>query len=363
MTKTTFNRAELVRIANLVKPALASTPHIPALVHICFDGESAEAYNDVAAIRVRADLGVKRLIPGDLLIRALGGLGAESIVFSQGDDDALVLKSGRSTVKLPTLPLDKFPLRWPSEKPYQVELTDSMLRGIERCLLSVGKDPKRPAHMGVTLDFNDDGCAVLYSTDNVTISRFQTEDEVKLPGDAPVILPKFFCEQLVVLSKAFPEAARTLLLRDGSIEATFGEDDAALLTRTPVDMQPMDFPTVFEKHCPAKWLGKAMFPIPDGLDGALARALLILASDPNPVTELKVTGTSDMTLVSGGNDGQSDDDLDAGDFNIGITGTFKVDPAKLARGAKVTSLMGISQKVTVLASSDSDFVHIIAHVS
>ena len=160
---------------------LATQAYIPALTHIQFDGEYATTYNDISAISVRAKVDVEACLPGDLLIRALNSFGAENIAFQQGPkDDSLVISSGRSKLKLPVLPLSAFPYEAPdTKKASEIVLDHSILKGIERCLLSVGNDPTHPAQMGVTLDADDKGNAVLFSTDNFTISRYQTKSKIE----------------------------------------------------------------------------------------------------------------------------------------------------------------------------------------
>jgi len=147
--KTSTNREALVKAAAAVRPALATQAFIPALQHILFDGNFATAYNDIAAISVRCKADVERLLPGELLIKALGAFGAEQIIFQEGKDGALVLSSGRSKLTLPTLAPEAFPLVWPKAADGdEIELDHSILKGIERCLISVGNDPTHPAMMG-----------------------------------------------------------------------------------------------------------------------------------------------------------------------------------------------------------------------
>jgi len=361
MSKNTIDRAYLTRVANLVKPALAAQPYVPALVHILFKGDVAIAYNDVSAIRVAApEIGLDRCVPGDMLIRALGSFTAETLAVSRGDGDALVLKSGRSTVKVPTLAPDKFPLTWPTDEPVAAELkiTDDVLAGVSACLLSVGKDATRPAHLGVTLDRDDDGFAILFSTDNTTLSRYQTATKVKLPGDAPVIMPRFFCEQLVALCKVFPKVPRMLLLRDGSLEGEIGEE-ASVFTKTPVDLQPADFPKIFSKFCDVKKLDLA--PIPDSLDAALGRALLVLSGEVVPKTVI-TEGADHLLLKSASDLGESEDRC-TWESAGGASGAVTVNPALVARGAKACSMMGLTDRVTILADADLNFVHLVAHLA
>lgn len=363
MTDKTTNREALVKIAGLVRPALSNQAYIPALTHIRFDGDTATAYNDVSSISVRSAVDVQRCVPGELLIRALGSFGGENIAFQEGKDNSIVLVSGRSKVKLPTLDVKDFPFHLDVDRAEGVEvlLDASIKRGIERCLMSVGNDPTHPAQMGVTLDVDSKGCAVLFSTDNFTISRFQTKEKIELPGDAPVIMPTFFCEQLVSLGKTFKDEACTLVIMADGLLAVFGKS-GSLFTKTLVDLEPLDFPRIMEKHCKLAKLKAMVSPIPDGFDGALGRAMLVLSGEVDKVTTI----TPDVDVIKLSSSSAMGDSDDSMAFTIPEDGPdkpFHVDPSLLARGAKVCASMALLDKVVVLTDADVNFVHLVAHCS
>lgn len=357
--KATVNRLSLIKAATLVRPALATQDYIKALTHIQFDGEYATSHNDISAISVRFRLDVQRCIPGELLIKALGSFGAEQIMVQEGKDGAMLLSSGRSKLKVPTLPVEDFPFEWPgSNDAYVVELDRAIMRGIERCLISVGTDPTHAAQMGVTLDADEKGRAVLFSTNNFTVSRYQTQSNISLPGDAPVILPRFFCEQLVVLTKAYPEDEPDLILHDGALMVVFGKS-AKLFTKTPVDLQPLDFPAIFSKHLKLEGLKNKLAIIPDSFDAAFERALLVLAGELDKATKVTVTGDQ-IKLSSGSALGDSDDVMA---FDGDPVDAFHTDPSLVLRATKSCALLGFTAKATVLADADANFVHLIAHCS
>lgn len=358
---TATNREALVKITTLVRPALASQAYIPALTHIKFDGEYAITYNDISSISVRCPVEVERCIPGDLLIRALGSFGCEQIMFQEGKDGALTLSSGRSKIKLPTLPLTSFPFVLDeSSGDFEFDLDASILKGIERCLVSVGNDPTHPAQMGVTLDVDAKSNAVLYSTDNFTISRFQTKTKIKLPGDSPVILPTFFCEQAVSLCKTFKEEQPVLVLLAGGLMLELGKS-AKLFTKTLTDLEPLDFPRIVEKHCKLASLKDMLLPIPDAFDGALSRALLVLSGEVDKTTKI-TCATETVKLNSSSGMGDSDDSMPF-DGQDAPQEPFFVDPGLLARAAKVCASMTFLPKVVVLADADAQFIHLVAHCS
>ena len=357
--KTTTNREALVKIANLVRPALSTQAYIPALKHIKFDGKYATTYNDVAGIAVRCEIEVNRCLPGETLIKALASFGAESIMIQQSSDAAVVLSSGRSKLKLPTMAPADFPFALPTEEAPEIDIDAAMLKGIERCLLSVGNDPTHPAQMGVTLDVDGNGHAVLYSTDNYTVSRYQTKSKIDLPADTPVIMPTFFCEQLVSLSRAFPDKEIVMVMMAGALLVEIG-NSARVFTKTISDLLPLDFPRIIEKHFKLAGLKDQLSMIPDSFDASLGRALLVLSGEVDKSTKITLSNES-LRMSSTSSMGDSDDSMTFdGD---GKAEPFFIDPSLILRASKVCGLIGFLPKVVVMADPDAVFVHLVAHCS
>lgn len=360
--KQALNREALIKVTNLIKPAVSTTNYIPALTHIMFDGEWATAYNDISAISVRIDTDVDACLPGELLTRTLASFSAEKIMF-QSTGNEMVVSSGRSKIKMPILPSKDFPLKWPDlKKGAELEIDANVIKGIERCLVSVGTDPTHPAQMGVTLDVDGKGHAVLFSTDNFTVSRFQTKTEVSLPGDAPVILPTFFCQQLMILAKAFPEAEVTVLSFPGVIVAEIGKS-ATLLTKTLVDVEPLDFHRIINKHVPNLGdLPDLSSTIPDGWEGAFSRALLVLGGEVDKAT--KLTASADLLkLASSSAMGEANEALDweGGEHT---TDPFYIDPSLVMRASKACSSVYLGPAAMVMTDGQkAGFLHLIAHCS
>jgi DNA polymerase III sliding clamp (beta) subunit (PCNA family) len=361
--KTATNREALIKVANLVRPALASAAYIPSLTHIRFDGDYATAYNDVSAISVRAKVDVVACLPGELLIKTLNSFGAESLLFQEAPkEQALVISSGRSKMKLPTLNLAAFPLELPDPETAEVILLDaSILKGIERCLVSIGNDPTHPAQMGVTLDVDSKSMAVLFSTDNFTISRYQTKSKIDLPGDSPLILPSFFCQQLVALNKAFPEDDMDLLIFPGALLVEFGKS-ARLFTKTLVDLEPLDFPKIVGKHCKLESLKDKLAVIPDSWDASFNRALLVLSGEVDKLTKVTV-GDGVIKLKSTSSLGDSDDAMSFDGEGGDVSEPIHLDPSLVVRASKVCGLMNFGEKVLTLSDQESQFIHLIAYCS
>ena len=358
-----INREHLSKIAAMVKPAIATQAYIPALTHIKFDGEFATAYNDVSAIIVRAEVDVEICIPGDLLIRALNSFGAESLAIQKPEKEhSVVLSSGRSKLKMPVLPLSAFPFELPEAEGTEIVLDASIIKGIERCLMSVGTDQTHPAQMGVTMEADSKGCAVLYSTDNFTISRCQTKTKIELPGDTPIILPTFFCQQLVALSKSFAEEETVLIVQPGALLVEFGKN-AKLFNKTLVDLEPLDFPRIFDKHCKISKLKERLGKIPDNWDSSFNRAMLVLSGEVDKVTRVHV-GDEVTKLHTSSSMGNSDDIVNTeGDQEEAPEDVFYIDPSLVLRASKTCGSMVFNASALALADADTTFIHLIAYCS
>jgi DNA polymerase III sliding clamp (beta) subunit (PCNA family) len=359
--KNSIKREDLLKAAQLVRPALASQSFIPALTHIKFDGKRATAYNDVASISVKALVEVQRCVPGELLIKALTSFGGSELLIQEGKDGSILLSSGRSKLKLPTLANSAFPFNQDLDGT-EIPLDAEVVKGIERCLLSVGNDPTHPAQMGVTLESDSKGKAVLYSTDNFTISRYQTKANIELPGNVPIILPTFFCEQMAILAKTFKDEPMVLVAMPGGLLVEFGES-ARLFTKTLVDLEPLDFPRIIERHCKLGGLKSQLREIPTAFDGALNRALLVLSNEVDKSTKFTVTQKA-LTMVTTSTMGDSDDSMEhKPDPELFPDDDFFVDPALLARASKACVQIAFMDKVIVMADTDSKFIHLVAHCS
>lgn len=353
---TTIARTSLLRIANLVKPTLANAAYIPAYTHILFANGRALTHNDIAGLSVKASIGVDRCVPGDLLIKSLASFSGEQVAMTYNPDTSVLLvSSGRAKLSLPTLPPSSFPFEMPNDAGHDILITKDMLKGIEHCLMSVGKDDKHPSAMGVTMDTSEGAACVMYSTDNYTISRYATSSAIDLPGNTPVILPTFFCEQLLMLSRAWPGESVLLFLLPGALVAEVG-DEAVLFHKMLVDTSPLDFARVVERVCDPD--NVKVQPVPLSMDSAISRALLVVNSDSKR-TKFYV-GDDKVQLKSESKMADAEDEMDfktEGRDRV----IFSTDPSLVARALKHCSHISFSSKAVLLTDGDS-FLHIIAHM-
>lgn len=364
-----INREALLRLVNLVRPALSTQDYIPAFKTIRFADRYATAYNDILGIKIElpsSALSLGLCLPGEMLIKTLSSFNAESVMLQPSDKDgSLLITSGRSKIKLPTIPAKNFVFAEPDGKAPTFNLDDDMLTGIQLCLVGVSNDPTRPATQGVTLEVDGKGRAVLFSTDNATISMYRTRSKLKLPGDAPVIMPKLFCEQLVVLVKAFPKSNIELELHPGAIVGYVLDEDekekAVIFTKTVADLEPLDFLSIVAKHIKVEDLAEDVDEIPTTFDAAFERALLVLSSEVDKAT--KITFSKDgLRLHSTSALGEADDSIELDSKQMPAEG-FHIDPSLVIRGCKSCTHLGFYSRVLALTNKNATFVHLISHSS
>lgn len=352
----TLSRNTLLAALNLLKPALASQPYVPAFTHFAFTPGKITATNGQVAIQVQYDHDLSCCLPGDMLVRALGTLpaGSDVIIKPHGKDaNAMRLVSGRTDLKLPFLPLLYFPFDWDRDlhaKPWTCEFTQEMLDGLDRCLVAVGNNIALPAQMGVTLDAVG-GLAVLFSTDDNTMSRFTTKDPLVLAAGAPVLLPTTLCHLGVTLAKAYPDSAVDLLVYDAAAVISVGV--AQVMHKVGFNPVPLDYPGAFERLL--KSAGTRV-TIPAGWDAALQRALLVPGTNTDKVTRFS-QDSHGLHMTSTSQTGESVDVLDCKPC---LEGTADVDPVLLLRGSKTATTMAFGDKCVALMDHDGTFTHLVS---
>lgn len=351
-----LNREDLLKTATLLRPALAVQSYIPAYQHIRFGEGVAVAYNDIMGVSLTCDAGkaIKACVPGEPLLRVLSSFNTKTVdLLMKGD--TLHIKSGRSTVKLPTLPYEDFTARNEMPKDCSAHvLHEPITDGIRQCLQFSGSgSAAHPSTLGVTIQ-SEDGCVVLYATDDATITASHTGVEAEVPR---TLLPGFFCEQLLSMRKSLRGAAQLLI----TPKALFVDFEAGVVfTKTQPAAEPLDFPRVMERCVDRQFLEEDAGPIPADLEAALQRAIMVVQSSRRPRTRVMFNG-SNMELLSEGDVGHSEDALPY--EGRPALDQFSVDPHILARALKVCDAMAVGKEALVLMTEDAQFLHLISYLS
>lgn len=349
-----IKRADLLDALNTVKPALGKAVFVPVLSHFNFSGSHVTAYDDSIAISVPCELDINCAVPGDVFLRLLGSLTAESVSLGL-DAGTLLVKAGKSRLKVPTLPPEAFVFKEKGHGDSEAFVaSEEFMDALELCLISVGVDPTHPAQMGVTL-INDGDEYTLYSTDNVTISRFQLDEDLGVMHDrGAVILPTEFCRQLAALSKAL-DILPSIALHERVVFARFGEK-ALLFGKLVADEKPMDFASVFKRLLGAH-AKVQRHELPPQWDSVFGRACVIV-NPQHPVTSIEVDGDG-MTIESKSSMGEVREEVALDDAPT--LPRFLIDPAHVVRASKVCSHVAFLRDALMMTKGD--FTHLISHCS
>lgn len=345
-----LKRADLLAALTLAKPAVGRALFVPVLSHYCLTGDGLYAYDDSIAITINTPTGVECAVPADLLLRLLSSMVAEDVSLSfEGGAGGLRVSCGKTKVKLPALSRDAFIFSPPTGAKAHAwcKVTPDLLRGLSQVLVSVGVDQTHPAQMGVTMQ-----AGVLYSTDNVTMSRYRLKDPGNMPEE-PVILPTAFCNELLALSAKAPEGPPDALLSvyDHHVEVVWGSW-ARLFGKVVTNEVPLDFEAAFSRMMPGK---ARRISIPTSWAAMFTRAAAV--TDPTaPRTRVDVEDGV-LTVETSSKVGEVRDVATL--HNAPDWPAFYVDPLHVLRACKSTDTFGCYQDALVLESEE--FTHLISH--
>ena len=352
-------RARLLAALAIVRPALVGRPYIQSLSHVLLDKGWLTAYNESIAITTWLEDDVATIgacVPGEQLIAALGPFGAEAVevVHAEG---GMTVSSGKARIKLATLPATDFLYRAPDWSDDAFELPQAVIDGIACCLMGVGKDETMPATLGVTMAAVD-GMVVLFSSDNRTITRFGTDAEAPAAMKGAVLLPTQFCEQVVALAKLAPAVAPIMVLRKDSAIVDF--DGAAVLTaRLQDEFELVDFQAKVDDIVPASAYDHIV-AIPDGFDGAMARASLALGSGRDQSVRVSIKDGV-MAIEATAATASSRDELAYPHTSMRMA--FSVDPQLVMRGARACADLLPLEGALVMMGREGKLLHLVAHVA
>lgn len=271
-------REDFLAVTALVEPALASKDLMEELTHLWFSGETVTAFNDTICIEAPLQTEFKGGIRGSLLYGLLSNSRAKTVKFLE-DHQAheMRLRAGAMRAKVPLLDPERSFFTCPrleADKAFKV--TQDLLDGLRRVLVSTGTDVSVPDHLGVA--FVVEGNILhLYTTDSKTISWARVE----LPKSytAPrVCVPTVFCQQILQLCR---EGDLIQIKEDSVLAET--DDGIRMFSRLVNIERPRDYGKILEKKAPSKYRDH-MIPIPARLRLAIKRVCVVLESGhPEPV--------------------------------------------------------------------------------
>lgn len=293
-----MKREDLLAVLGLVDPAIAANDLIPILTHYWFTGKNVMAYNDVVAISAPYETEFKGALRGSLLSGILSKLPGENVDFLL-EDGNVVIKSGRSKLKVTPLPEDSFIFTFPKVKEDKAALVltektrHALMRAIDICLQSLSRRVSEPQRMGITIIPDGDRLS-FYSTDSVTLSAAYVS--AKGHGfDGHITLSKLFCETALKLAQR-KGIDKVHFYIDSEYAMMVFSDGVKLYGRLVDDPNPPNFAKIVGNYLP-KGNKNSTIKIPSGLSEALDRAHLVVQKALEPTTRIKVTEGSNGDMV------------------------------------------------------------------
>jgi DNA polymerase III sliding clamp (beta) subunit (PCNA family) len=275
---TTLNRKETLAALEITKPALASRASIPELSHIWFKDDYAYAHNGGLGIKTKLSFEPPSCgVPGALFFGLLNQTSTENLEFEVTDDN-LSFKSGRSKIKLVTLPPDRMIWRYPDEpttKPVTtLKVSKAFLAALKHVLILRPSSPKRMEHHAVCI-FAVKKEMDLYVTDSQSMVFVPIAEPIT--GTNKIALPRELAQQIVEQCEA--GAVLKMYSDHFMVQAT---KNTALYSNVFDTTEMLDLPSFAEKFVDTE--KDPPFKLPEGLGAALERAVLLAGTEEALVT-------------------------------------------------------------------------------
>lgn len=338
----------LIKALNLAKPSLGTPDTIPVLAHFCFDNDVVYAYNDITAIVVEERTGLSCALLGDTLIGLLEASSDEDIEIKlDSKAQTANIKFSSGIAKIPTLPPSEFVFQFPDgETSFDLPLTEGVIKALETCLISVSTDSLKPEFAGITLDVNKTG-AMLYSSDNITASRYVLEKKIGRKT-VSVVIPTAACQHLIKLFSVCGAEDAKLSVGDGFATATFC--GATLITKL-LTANAESFNKIFSEHTN----NTKLFDLPEGLGMEIAKAKVVLNRDQ--VKECFIEFAKNKVSINAtGTLGKINTSLAAKGSG---SGTVNVSPESVARVLHLTKQIAVNDARSLILYG-GPLIHIIS---
>ena len=337
-----MHRTDLAETLELVKPALATGGPIPIFGCYCFDGKQVYGYNDQFAIIAPCKTKHSFALDGDTLLGMVKNSRAEEVEFEQ-DDDRVLIKMGKSRIRLSFMTEDEFVFEIPEhEAELGYPLTEQLIEGLGICLETTSKDTALPSLMGVTIDIpgNGEGPEVLYSCDGDAISKFELSS-AEAEGSGVFLLPNDFVEAILRVAAKTEHTDGVLMINQDWAVADF-KNGYIVYGRIPTIDKPFDHESSIKNTLTEE---PSFIPHPQGLEDALSRACVISDRETVP-TEIVIEEGKFKLITESGSIGVVKDYLKVKgkheDRDVKVSATL------LQRSVKITDEIAVLDNCVVM---------------
>lgn len=358
--KLTIERAALLRSLNHVQSVVERRNTIPILSNVHFNAENGQlalTATDmdlaiVESVDAASENGGTTTAPAHTLYDIVRKLpeGAQIELDATGDNDQLILKSGRSRFTLQTLPTADFPQMTDGDLPTVFTLPADELRMlIDRTRFAISTEETRYYLNGIYFHKADaDGIPVLrvVATDGHRLARV----EMPLPNGADgmpgIIVPRKAVSELRKLIDETEDDVE-VALSDTKIRFTFG---SVVLTSKLIDGTFPDYDRV----------------IPDGNDktlevdcddfAAAVDRVATISTEKSRAIKLSVDSGNIVLSASSPESGTASEEIEVdysqGPIEIGFNARYLLDIAQQIEGANAQFVMADSASPTIVRDTD-----------
>jgi DNA polymerase III sliding clamp (beta) subunit (PCNA family) len=334
-----MDRQELVKKLGLVSLALADNDLIPILKCFAFTGEDVIACNDTLGVTTPCPTEEAFCVHGKTLKELLENSHAETVVFKiEGDD--LVVRTGKSTFKLPWFPIEDFLWLVPVDLEPIMELNEDLLIGLGQCLSTVSKDYTQLKMMGVRLHQG-----TLYSSDGDAFTRYVTDTKVAAKVDR--LLPNDFCASLIKITEQSEASSGEISINDEWAAVELDSEFSIYGRLLEID-NPLDHEALIKRTLKAK---PQFTKVPEGLDHALSRARVV--ADPESAKTVFTIKGGRLGLLTTASMGIIKDNLP---FNGHSDVQANVSAARIQRCISLCDEMSVAENCCTFRSGSKLFI-------
>lgn len=289
-----MNRKELFDAIKLASTCAVGNKLIPMFENLSFKKDSIQSFNGEQGISVPFKSDMDFAINSNLLTKLVDSYNTETIDFSKESEDLANLVCGKSKNKLPIYPNSDFISPFTKIKgETTISLTDDLVNGLKKCLTSINKNSPKEAQTGITLKKNKKDL-VLYSTDNLRISKYEVKDKVIEDGNLEVLLPEKFCK--MVTSLYDKDTTSELNFTKSTVSASLGNCD--IFTNVNNKVKLYDFEEVLENIFPKE---VEYQNIPKEFIESINRTEIVLGKDLNRKANIVSNGKNLTISASSSN--------------------------------------------------------------
>jgi DNA polymerase III sliding clamp (beta) subunit (PCNA family) len=297
-----MKRKELVRLLELVNPAISASGLVPVFSCFMFSKNAVTAFNgDSLAIKAKFKGDQTFAVDGKTLLGLLQNSNADEVIMTLEKQDVHV-KAGKSNFKLPFFTKEEFLFEEPSEDwDATCNCGKELLRGLEICLTTTCRDNAMPALMGLCFNCAGTDLTTLYSCDGDAVTRFMTEDGYE--GEGIFTVPNSFCEALLKITSEAEGVTGKIELSSNWAKATLS-NGFTVYGRVIKTDNPLDHADLIKTTMTGK---SAFVDLPEGLSEALARARVL--ADPESKSTLLTVFNGKLDLLTKATLGEAADSL------------------------------------------------------